>query len=103
VVCTAVALCFPNILDVTVLENLNLSDDKIGRPPSWSNDTDMDFCHLSVIYAVSSVYFDRTLISYVHWTCKYLISVKKLHSLPFILCHELNLVRVNLLISKRDG
>jgi hypothetical protein len=26
-VCTAVALCFPNILDVIVLENINLSSD----------------------------------------------------------------------------
>jgi hypothetical protein len=43
-VCTAVALCFPNILDVMVLENINLSQDKIGRPPFWSNETDLDFC-----------------------------------------------------------
>jgi hypothetical protein len=27
-VCTAVALCFPNILDVMVLENMNLSSDR---------------------------------------------------------------------------
>jgi hypothetical protein len=27
-VCTAVALCFPNILDVMVLENINLSSDR---------------------------------------------------------------------------
>jgi hypothetical protein len=32
VVCTAVARCFPNILDVMVLENINLYSDKIGRP-----------------------------------------------------------------------
>jgi hypothetical protein len=32
-VCTAVALYFPNILSVMVLENVNLSEDKIGRPP----------------------------------------------------------------------
>jgi hypothetical protein len=63
---TAVALCFPNILDVMVLQNVNLSEDKIGRPPVWSNDTDVDFCHQSLIYAVSSVYFNRTLISYAH-------------------------------------
>jgi hypothetical protein len=30
-VCTAVAHCFPNILDVMVLENRYLSSDKIGR------------------------------------------------------------------------
>jgi hypothetical protein len=45
VVCTAVACCFPNILDVTVLENINLSEDKIGRQPFQSNETDVDFCH----------------------------------------------------------
>jgi hypothetical protein len=27
-VCTTVALCFPNILDVKVLENINLSSDR---------------------------------------------------------------------------
>jgi hypothetical protein len=27
-VCTALALCFPNILDVMVLENINLSSDR---------------------------------------------------------------------------
>jgi hypothetical protein len=30
---TAVAHCFPNILDAIILENLKLSEDKIGRPP----------------------------------------------------------------------
>jgi hypothetical protein len=29
-VCTAVACCFANILDVIVLENIDLSSDKIG-------------------------------------------------------------------------
>jgi hypothetical protein len=42
-----------------VLENINLSEDKIGRPLFRSNDTDSDFCHQSVIYAVSSVYFNH--------------------------------------------
>jgi hypothetical protein len=37
-VCTAVARCFPNILDAIVLENIKLSEDKIRRPPLWSND-----------------------------------------------------------------
>jgi hypothetical protein len=46
-VCTAVALCFPNILDIMALENVNLSSYKIGQPPLWSNETDSDFCHLS--------------------------------------------------------
>jgi hypothetical protein len=46
-VCTAVARCFPNILDGMVLEYINLSEDKIGRPPLWSNEVDLDFCHQS--------------------------------------------------------
>jgi hypothetical protein len=56
---------FPNILDVMVLQNVNLSEDIIGRPLLWSNDTDMDFCHQSVIYDVSTAYFNRTLVLYV--------------------------------------
>jgi hypothetical protein len=31
-ICTAVAHCFLNILDAIVLENVNLSEDKIWRP-----------------------------------------------------------------------
>jgi hypothetical protein len=65
-VCTAVARCLPNILDVMVLENIKLSSYKIGRLPSWSNEKDMDFCHQSLMYVVSSVYFNCTLISHVH-------------------------------------
>jgi hypothetical protein len=52
---TAVARCFPNILDVMVFENINLSEDRIGRPPFWYNETELDFCHQSVIYVVRSV------------------------------------------------
>jgi hypothetical protein len=48
-VCTAAALCFPNILDVMVLENINLSEDKIGRLALWSNETELDFYHQSLI------------------------------------------------------
>jgi hypothetical protein len=99
-VCTAVALCFPNILGIMVLENVNLSEDKIWQLPVWSIDTDVDFCHQSVIYAVSSVYFNRMLIA---WTLQCLISVRKLHALPFILSYEVDSVHVNLLISKGDG
>jgi hypothetical protein len=65
-ICTAVALSFQNIFDAIVLENINLSEDKKGRPPVWSNDTDVGFCHQSVIYPGSRVYFNRKLISYVH-------------------------------------
>jgi hypothetical protein len=32
-VCTTVVHCFPNILDVMVLGNIYLSEDKIGLPP----------------------------------------------------------------------
>jgi hypothetical protein len=81
-----------------VHENMNLSEDKIGRSPFWSN------YRLGCLSSVGySVYFNCTLISYVHWTSKYLISVRKLHALPFTLCYELNSVRVYLLISKGDG
>jgi hypothetical protein len=43
-VCTAVALYFPNILDIMVLQNVNLSEDKIGWQALWPNDADVDFC-----------------------------------------------------------
>jgi hypothetical protein len=38
---------------------------KKGQPLLWSNETDVDFCHQSpaYMYAVSSVYFNHTLIS----------------------------------------
>jgi hypothetical protein len=62
------ARCFPNILDVTVLENVNLSEDKIVQPPLSCNETELGFCYQSLIYAVSSVDFNHTLISYLHWT-----------------------------------
>jgi hypothetical protein len=32
-ICTTVAHCFPNISDAIVFENINLFEDKIGRPP----------------------------------------------------------------------
>jgi hypothetical protein len=78
---------FSKYFRLMVLENVNLSSDKIGRPPMWSNETELDFCHQSLIYAVSSVYFNHTLISYVHGTRKCLISARKWHALPFILCY----------------
>jgi hypothetical protein len=67
-VCTAAARCFPNTcsLEVMVLENVNLSSDRICRPQLWSNETDSDFCHQLPTYTVSSVYFNYALISYVH-------------------------------------
>jgi hypothetical protein len=42
-----------------VLENIKMSSDKIGRPPSWSNEADYDFCHQLTSYAVSSVYLNH--------------------------------------------
>jgi hypothetical protein len=66
--CSAVARCFPSILDVMIFENINLSEDRIGRPPFRYNDTELDFCHQSVMYAVRSVYFNHTLISYMYVT-----------------------------------
>jgi hypothetical protein len=65
---TAVAHCFQNILDAIVLENINLSEDKTGQPALWFYETGLDFCHQSLIYGVSSVYFNNTIISNVHWT-----------------------------------
>jgi hypothetical protein len=38
-VCTAVAHCFPNTFDAIVIENINLSEDKIGQSALWSNET----------------------------------------------------------------
>jgi hypothetical protein len=64
-VCTVLACWFPNILDLMVLENIKISLDKTRRPPWWSSETDLDFCHQSATYDVSSVYFNHTLISYV--------------------------------------
>jgi hypothetical protein len=61
---TAVACCFPNILDVMVLENINF--DKIWQPPLWSNEKDFNFCHQLAIDAISSVYFNCMLISFLH-------------------------------------
>jgi hypothetical protein len=44
-VCTDVALCFSNILDAMVLENINLSEDKKKGDSHWSNETELDICH----------------------------------------------------------
>jgi hypothetical protein len=67
-VCTAEALCFPIFFFLTLWSSkisicLQI---EIGRLSLWSNNTDLDFCHQSIIYTVSSVYFNCTLISYVH-------------------------------------
>jgi hypothetical protein len=68
-VCTSVARCIPNILDVLVLENINLSSDRIRRPPLWSNEKDFDFCHQMLIYAVSSVYFNMLITYFPSYQC----------------------------------
>jgi hypothetical protein len=51
--CTALARCFPSILDAIILENINLSEEKIGRPALWSNFV------ISRLYTVSAVYISR--------------------------------------------
>jgi hypothetical protein len=49
------ALCFPNISDVMVLQNVNLSEDKIRRPPlclmkqTWNSVTNR-------LYTLSAMY-----------------------------------------------
>jgi hypothetical protein len=99
----AVAHCFPNILDNMVLENVNLSSDKIGQSPLWSNETDSDFFHQSPTYAVSNVYFTHTFNFICTLDLKVFNFSEKITDLPFILCYELNSVHVNLLISEGDG
>jgi hypothetical protein len=54
-VCTAVALCFPNILDVMVLENIELSIQKLLNRNfflingAYLNDLDLSWMTLSVL------------------------------------------------------
>ena len=77
------------------LENINLSSDKIGQPPLWSNETDSDFCHQSPTYAVSSVYINHI--------CTLDLEVFNFSEKTFILCYKLNSVHVNPLTTKGDG
>jgi hypothetical protein len=58
-VCTAVTRCFPNILDVMIVENINLPEDTIGRPPLSYCRIDLDFCHLSAIYSCQQCVFQQ--------------------------------------------
>jgi hypothetical protein len=81
-VCTAVAPCFPNILDVIVLENVNLSSDRIGRPPLSSNETKLDFTyihcqqcrfqpHFNFICTLDSIQFQKEndmSLPFILWT-----------------------------------
>jgi hypothetical protein len=70
---------------------------RIWRPPWWFNETDLDFCHrLHTIFQPHANFICT-------WTLKCLISVRKSHALPFILCYEFNSVHVNLLILKGNG
>jgi hypothetical protein len=55
---TAVAFCFPNILDAMVFENINLSSDKIMRLLFWCSEVVLDFCHQSL--TLSAVYISTT-------------------------------------------
>jgi hypothetical protein len=73
---------------------------EIGRPPSRSNDTDIDFYHQSVIYAVISVYFNCTLI-HMYMDLAVFNFSKKITCFAFYLvlgtefstCHSTNLRR----------
>jgi hypothetical protein len=40
----------------------------VQLPGLWSNETELDFWHQSLINSVSSVYFNHTLISHLNWT-----------------------------------
>jgi hypothetical protein len=71
----AVAHCFPNIFDAIVLENINLSEDKIGRQGLWPDETKLDFSQQTLVYGVNRVYFNHTLIPYVR-----VIELKSLES-----------------------
>jgi hypothetical protein len=50
--CTAVALCFPNNLDVMVLENINLSSDR--NRATWIS-------VICLLYTLSAVYISTVL------------------------------------------
>jgi hypothetical protein len=58
-VCTALAHCFPNILDAIVLKNINLFEDKIWRLSLWSNETDW-ISVISRLYTLSTVYISTS-------------------------------------------
>jgi hypothetical protein len=66
--CIAVEHCFPDILGVMVLEDINLFEDEVWRPPLWSNETDLDFCQQSPTYKLSAVFISTThkFHNYVH-------------------------------------
>jgi hypothetical protein len=55
-VCTAVARCFPNILDVMVLENVNLFSDKIERHGQCGIMKQSWISVISHFYTLSAVY-----------------------------------------------
>jgi hypothetical protein len=103
-VCTAVARCLPNILDVRVLENINLFlKDEIGRPPLCSNEKRFGFLSSVGCIGCQQCIFQQHVNFIFAWTLKCSISVRKLHVLLFIFSYELNSVCVNLLTSKGDS
>jgi hypothetical protein len=102
-VCTAIARCFPNILDVIwSLEIQKCLTKKYGH----RHDGLMKQTWISVIsrlHKMSAVYISTALEFHRTLTLKCLISVRKLHALTFSLFYEFNSVHANLLLLKRDG
>jgi hypothetical protein len=59
---------------------------------------------ISRLHTLSAVYISTARSFHMYMDLAVLlISVRKLHDLPFILSYELNSVRVNPLIAKGDG
>jgi hypothetical protein len=79
-VCTAVARYFLNILDVMVLENINLSSDKIGRPPLWSNETDLD-----TLYRLSAVCTSTARLFHMYMDLEVFNFIEKITCFAFYL------------------
>jgi hypothetical protein len=77
---------------------------KIGGKKRWSNETDLDFLSSVGYIRYQECIFQPHVNFICTWTLKRLISLRKLHALPFTLCYEFNSVHANLLILiKRDG
>jgi hypothetical protein len=87
------------MLDAMVLENIDLSEDKIqgndDRNPTLIHQTTVA---VALFHAVRKSIFQP----HVNFICTLDLKVLN-YDLPFILCYELNSVHINLLISKGDG
>jgi hypothetical protein len=64
-VCTAVAHCFPSILDVMILENINLCSDEMGRPPLQSNEKKTWISVIRRLYMLSAVYIFQPHVNFI--------------------------------------